>query len=370
MGAWGYGLQENDTAMDAIDELKKELDAVVQKGRSAQHCLKRVDGESLAVLGVADWLTRHGVTLDAASRRMVVDALREESTDAALEPWKNPAARRRVLATFAQKMGITLPRPAAPQSPPVAYLRVCEHPLSRRKAEVEDPTYGYKDRSGRFVIAGPFKKARAFRDGKAVVLDKKGWGFIRPDGTFLHPFRFDREPEFSEGLACVSVKGRYGFIDPEGQWVVQPTYDYADDFDGGIARVKKGILPKPVRYGLIDRKGQEVLPLSLSELSPFYEGLAAAYKGKKAGYIDRKGRLAIPFRFQAVGDFCGNGAPAQQANLWGLIDRRGRWIVKPQYTRYDWERRSPRYITFFQGDQRIRVDVKTGKAQADRSTEE
>ena len=82
------------------------------------------------------------------------------------------------------------------------------------------------------------------------------------------------------GLTTILKDGHYYVVDKDNNYIVQPgKYDYIDGFDKcGIARVKidgKVDIFNPQkttydRWGLIDTKGEEILPLEYSEIWSFY----------------------------------------------------------------------------------------------------
>ena len=52
-------------------------------------------------------------------------------------------------------------------------------------------------------------------------------------------FICDRCSDFNEGLAVVSKDYKYGFIDGRGNEIIPLQYDYACEFNNGFARVMK-----------------------------------------------------------------------------------------------------------------------------------
>ena len=96
------------------------------------------------------------------------------------------------------------------------------------------------------------------------------------DGT---PAKFSSYKEGC-GLATILNDGYYYVVDKDNNYIVQPgKYDYIDGFDKcGLARVKidgKADIFNPGmttydRWGLINTKGEEILPLEYSEIWSFY----------------------------------------------------------------------------------------------------
>ena len=87
---------------------------------------------------------------------------------------------------------------------------------------------------------------------------------------------------YKEGCGLVTIlnEGHYYVVDKDNNYIVQPgKYDFIDGFDKcGLARVKidgKADIFNPEkttydRWGVIDTKGEEILPLEYSEIWSFY----------------------------------------------------------------------------------------------------
>ncbi len=67
----------------------------------------------------------------------------------------------------------------------------------------------------------------------------KGVGFINKDGVEIIPcgLKYDRIESFVDGLARVDKDMKYGFIDTRGREVIPLEYDYAENFSEGLAKV-------------------------------------------------------------------------------------------------------------------------------------
>lgn len=121
--------------------------------------------------------------------------------------------------------------------------------------------YGYRDRSGEFVIQPQFDYAGEFSDERAVVgigkFPTTRWGYINLQGQVVIPAQFDGAQDFAEGMAAVTVGGKLGYIDRSGRLAVPPQFDEAQKFSGGRARVR--IIKSG--YGYINKQGEFVVPL-------------------------------------------------------------------------------------------------------------
>lgn len=121
--------------------------------------------------------------------------------------------------------------------------------------------YGYRDRSGEFVIPPQFDYAGEFSEGLAVVglgkFPATKWGYINLQGQIVIPAQFDGAHDFSEGMAAVGIGGKLGYINRAGKLVVPPQFDEAQKFTSGRARVR--IIKSG--YGYINQTGEFVVPL-------------------------------------------------------------------------------------------------------------
>lgn len=113
-----------------------------------------------------------------------------------------------------------------------------------------DGKYGYKDASGKVVVAP----------------------------------RYDLAYQFKEGMAAFSQGGKYGYLNEEGTEVIGPKYDFTWHFIGGYATIRKGDL-----FGFIDKNGREVVPPRFEDANNFHG--ACCYKGM--AHVKENGKWRI-----------------------------------------------------------------------------
>jgi hypothetical protein len=112
----------------------------------------------------------------------------------------------------------------------------------------------------------------------AVFIDSSGWVYVRRGGATLEVLAFDNGPDdFSEGLVRIRRNGKIGYADRSFRTVIAPRFDFGWPFEKGRALVCLGCAPSehdtgkedhsPVsggKWGYIDPKGREVVPITLS----------------------------------------------------------------------------------------------------------
>jgi hypothetical protein len=182
------------------------------------------------------------------------------------------------------------------------------------------------------VIHEHYWKARIYNDGFAVVVDTitKLSGFVsRSHYQRNIPCIYAQVKDFSEKLAPVKdVKtGKWGYINIKGDTVITFLYDDACCFGygrkgrfsasafKGLAYVNIGVthghkfgMFTDGKWGLINQKGEVVLPIKYAYISSPNDGFASVFEGEisdsneppfmkyigKLGFINSAGEVIIP----------------------------------------------------------------------------
>ncbi|MCL2772366.1 MAG: WG repeat-containing protein [Oscillospiraceae bacterium] len=190
--------------------------------------------------------------------------------------------------------------------------------------------------------------AAASKDGK--------WGFINKKGEVVIPLVYDTARNFSDGLAAVGMIDdtnatllptwrnswyyKYGYIDTTGKLVIPMIYNSAYDFSEGAAVVLKYDFSDKTKssplalFGVIDKTGETIIPLGENGISNFTDGLAEVYSydsniPRKSGVINLKGELVVPAIYDDVyilGDKSGL-IEIYKDNKYGIIDSKGNEVV-------------------------------------------
>ena len=172
---------------------------------------------------------------------------------------------------------------------PVAFLKGL--PLLRGES------WGYIDEEGRFVISPRFDDAHPFSAGRAVV--KKNRKYLSIDKSSEVIFRYGNKsplghwPNDPQGelQPAKDASGDLLLINAQGEAVIQ-LEDFTPEH-GGIFSFKKND-----RWGLMDYKGNTLIPPSFKDSLHFYEGISAVEaESGKHGFIDMKGRFVIGPQF-------------------------------------------------------------------------
>ncbi|MBE6686911.1 MAG: WG repeat-containing protein [Ruminococcaceae bacterium] len=89
---------------------------------------------------------------------------------------------------------------------------------------------------------------------------------------------------YSDGMLLLEKEGIYGYMNYLGEWVIEPIYRYAEPFSEGLAVVGY----RPDKLGMIDTKGNTVLPLMYTKLFASSGGVITAFEAENGWTLFNK----------------------------------------------------------------------------------
>ncbi|MDR2774967.1 MAG: WG repeat-containing protein [Tannerella sp.] len=203
------------------------------------------------------------------------------------------------------------------------------------------------------VIPESHFESRLFSEGLAIVQDSltKKFGFANRQGDVVIPCIYLAVNDFKEGLAVVQDYDtqKFGYINRKNKVVIPFIYDEAGSFssdrDGspafsGLAYVNIGntddrryMLFTKGKWGLINRMGEEVLPVKYGYIFPLSEGMACIFDGEYIFHTNdqNSGRVEI------------NGK-------YGFINSDAKIVIQPQFDDTD--------VAFKNGRVKVKKDDK------------
>lgn len=243
----------------------------------------------------------------------------------------------------------------------------------------QNDKWGFIDRTGKIYIPIQYEETRSFSEGLAWVKKLSKWGVINKNGKEVLPFKYEFGHDFNEGMARAEVNGKLGYVNNIGQEITDFTYDFwSNDFFEGYAVVSKEISRKyangvinakgevvvPFRnvlyhkfseglsffsdlkndqYGIIDKEGNNIaiLPDHLAFDGVFSNGLAKVVRKinidnwngiHHKGYVNKQGQEVISTNYQDTKDFSKDGLASVKLNdKWGAIDKKGKVVIPLKY---------------------------------------
>ena len=213
---------------------------------------------------------------------------------------------------------------------------------------------GYFNRfTGEVVIPAQYEKAWIFSEGVACVMEKGTLHFIDHKGQRVidKEFPYSCRIEdycFHNGLCQMLGDGdRIGLIDKQGNWVVNPEYyEMAYDTKGFWL-----VQDRDWNYGLLDAKGQMLLPIEYDNITVHYEDSCIFVRrfDNLNQVLDFECKIINPCNFDEVekmeystDEYDEDGImKSATANClryrtadwsYGLMDRNGNIITPPSYS--------------------------------------
>jgi hypothetical protein len=169
-----------------------------------------------------------------------------------------------------------------------------------RALVVKDDLIGYIDGTGKQIIQNAYElypnylKRGQFNSNMAIVKQKGKFGAIDLNGKVVIPISYTEIGDISALTAFSKGKG-WGFMDLTGKVIIQPGFDYTESFKDGQAIVEKLTL-----QGVIDAKGNEIIPITYTSVSRLAKDLFLVSNGSHFGILNFKGEIVVPLNYQQI----------------------------------------------------------------------
>jgi hypothetical protein len=192
---------------------------------------------------------------------------------------------------------------------------------------VKKSQWGFIDLTGKEIIPLQFEDARPFSEGLAPVKKNGKWGFIDKKGQWAVQPQFDLAKEFSGGLAPVQLGDNWGYINKSGKAVVEIKYQWTEPLEQGIGRVKQND-----KYALMDKTGKFITGFDFEFIYPVRNNhVVVRTPDFKYGLMDIRGQWVIPDEHDDLGNLQEGLLPAAKNEVWGYINLKNQWVVPPQF---------------------------------------
>lgn len=218
--------------------------------------------------------------------------------------------------------------------------------------------FGFCTQDKKIVIKPKYDEVSFFKGKLASVKIDDSWGVINDKGNIIVPTNyttieicgemilannrdnysiFDKSgkemPTVSKkynwfsaadesGLIIVTESYKYGLINDKGNALVPAKYDFISNFNSGMARFKKD-----GKWGFINKAGKEVIPAEYDDAENFQEDLAIVMKNGKRGVINKQNKLLFPLSSGTV-SINDNIAKVLEPSGCKFYDKNGNLILK------------------------------------------
>ncbi|MFN3402735.1 MAG: WG repeat-containing protein [Cytophagaceae bacterium] len=199
--------------------------------------------------------------------------------------------------------------------------------LDKNYILIKKKHYGLINPEGKLILQCKYKKIESFSESLACVTKKDGkTGYVDSTGKFVVPAIYKSGTSFAEGKAVVLSEGKYGYINSRGQFIIPPTFKKASSFKEGFAYVSL-----EEKNGFIDSTGQLVISLPYFQTFNFSEGIAAIKTKKNYYFINTAGRRLYNAYYKEAGDFINGFAKVKSSDYYGIMDSEGQMIINYKY---------------------------------------
>ncbi len=161
----------------------------------------------------------------------------------------------------------------------------------------------------------------------SLSVSSKKWGYVDSTGKFVISPKYDSAMDFqSNNIAIVTVNNKYGLINKNGTTVLPISYDYITNFSEGYA-----VATKDSTNFLIDEKGKTIYS-STSPIMTYSDGMCLFSKNINGqslyGYLDKTGKVKLDAKYLNAEPFNGDKALVETSdNKYHLIDTNGNIIT-------------------------------------------
>ncbi len=138
-------------------------------------------------------------------------------------------------------------------------------------------------------------------------------------------YNIEKIPTYKSRRVLNKEKQLYGLIDNKGNTLLPYDYEWIGNFHEGLATI---VLR--TKTGYINEDGKVVIPLVYDEAWAFQNGFARVSVNEKMALIDSQGKLLVPLYYDGLWDFdaSANGlARVERDGKYGFIDQKGKEVI-------------------------------------------
>ncbi|SHL62585.1 WG containing repeat-containing protein [Chitinophaga jiangningensis] len=169
----------------------------------------------------------------------------------------------------------------------------------------------------------------------AVLYSKEDWDFKENSFSRLL-MKPGEEPEhimYAEGLLKMwNVPEENLFLNMKGEEVRFKEYDFVSDFYNGLAIAGKMDANRNATYGIINRKGDIIYPITASDIKQFDSSLVLVKTDTLQGLLRKDGTVFIPMKYKQISSIY--GIPYFKVSTSegeGVLDSTGKEVIAPAF---------------------------------------
>lgn len=178
---------------------------------------------------------------------------------------------------------------------------------------------------------------------RVVTMNGEKWGYKDvTSGNLAIPAKYDKVQPFRGDYAKVKVGEKWGIIDAKGNKILPCEYDELGPVSDGMIKVGVKSGSSSLKYGFLNLNGDVVLEAKYEQCQDFSEGYGVVYSNYNWFFVNRNGKAA--FSNNKVKWFYGEGFKNgfalvdkgenetwRQSDAYGMIDKSGYEIIKCEH---------------------------------------
>lgn len=193
---------------------------------------------------------------------------------------------------------------------------------------IKDKKYGFINKNGEIIIPLVYEDAFPFYNGYASIKENDKWNYLNKEGKII----------FSDSLifSYKPIIDNKAIFMISGNEVEKRKRMHSEDRNGSqtFAEYLNQIKNIQLKEGLIDINGKVIIEPIYDEISGYFiNGFMRVRNNGKAGIINEKGEIVIPIEYDNVLDFKNGMFTAEKSNSWGIIDVGNNTIIPFEYRR-------------------------------------
>ncbi|OHX68040.1 WG repeat-containing protein [Flammeovirga pacifica] len=227
-----------------------------------------------------------------------------------------------------------------------AFFYVHEDPKSgltiarREEAEGEYAYYLIDQKKGRPLFKDSFKDIVLddynYSEWARITIDTLWDALINKEGTVKrqinnngNDYKIHNIGNFYDQRAWFKThNGKYGVIDSNAKVVIPPIYNVISDFNN-----QQAVVQKNHAFGLINTDGEIIVPITYNGFSKLHNGWYTVKKGNgslgKWGIINEKGQSILPCKYDKI-YLDDKGANTKLNGKWGRYLKSNKWAFQPK----------------------------------------
>ena len=179
------------------------------------------------------------------------------------------------------------------------------------------------NRWGKAVTPVQYEEIKVQRYAMMLARQGKQWFLQNSDGKIIGNNSYDYVNDFQDLHAIAIWKNGAGLIDTKGNWVVEPVFDSLKIISSHLViTFSNGI------YNIINVFNKKIQH-AVEKFVPVHSNFFIITKGGKQGLINYRGQEIIPSQYNFISDFSKDSIlTVKKDQKWGLIDLKGNIILK------------------------------------------